>query len=180
MRFSEQWLAEKLAETDEKGVKQHIILSECSAGVPKMSGTGRGKRDHKYNAKRKGLDGISFASTGEALRYRELQRQAAMGIIQHEKNWLQVPFVVQGKAVDDTGQEIREVKYVADFVYSVDGETVIEDFKGHITKEFHSKYTKFRKRYPGLFLWVNRDKMAVFNPQQKAFYDEQYGKWRAK
>ena len=67
MRFSEQWLAEKLAETDEKGVKQHIILSECSAGVPKMSGTGRGKRDHKYNAKRKELDGISFASTGEAL-----------------------------------------------------------------------------------------------------------------
>lgn len=174
MRFSEQWLSEKLAETDEKGVRQHRIISEVGAGMAVKKERKQGKRVHKYNAKRKEVDGISFASSGEADRYSELKYMASLGIIEHEKEWLQVPFVVQGAAIDDEGQAIKEVKYVADFVYSVNGEVVVEDFKGAITKEFRWKYKKFRQRYPNLFLWVNRDKKAVFMSSMKGFYDEQF------
>ena len=178
--FSEQWLAGKLAETDEGGKKPYRIISELPHSQPGQLEETRkptGKREHKYNAKRKELDGITFASSGEAERYRQLQYQASLGIIQHDKNWLQVPFVVRGAAVDDEGQAIKEVRYVADFVYSIDGETVVEDFKGHITKEFKAKYKMFRQRYPGLFLWVNRDKQAVFRKDLKEVYDAQYREW---
>ena len=179
--FSEQWLAGKLAETDDRGGKPYRIISELPHSKPgQLEATRKpttSKREHKYNAKRKELDGIMFASSGEAERYRQLQYQASLGIIQHDENWLQVPFVVRGAAVDDEGQEIKEVHYVADFVYSIDGETVVEDFKGHITKEFKAKYKMFRQRYPNVFLWVNRDKQAVFKKDLKEVYDAQYRQW---
>lgn len=174
--FSEEWLAEKLAGGEHKIISELSHRKQLPEAEEKKPA---GKRDHKYNAKRKEVNGITFASTGEAERYKNLVFYASLGLITHGEKWLQVPYVVQGAAVDSVGQEIKEVKYVADFVYSINGETVAEDFKGALTKEFIKKYKLFRQRYPNQFLWVNRDKEAIFNPNLKGFYEQQFKQWSA-
>lgn len=128
--------------------------------------TGKGKRNHKYNAVKKEVDKITFASTGEANRYIELKRQASLGLIQHDKEWLQVLFVLESERTNEHGFKHRKVRYLADFVYKVGEITVVEDFKGYRTAEFKRKEKMLEKMFKGTktFLWVNSDVKALFTP----------------
>jgi hypothetical protein len=160
----------------------YAVEMEFSASLnlsPEIKGETK-KRNGKYNAVKKEVDGIVFASTGEANRYCELKYQASLGIITHEKDWLQVPYTLRQAFEDENGYKQRAITYIADFVYVCSGIVVVEDFKGFRTKEFDKKLSMFNNKYKGsnLFLWVNSDKKAVFTPSihipEKQSYLHQY------
>ena len=86
----------------------------------------------KYKNVKTVLDGITFDSKKEATRYAELKLLAKSGLIQNLR--LQVPFELIPKQ-----QGERAVKYIADFVYTENGETVVEDVKGIKTDVYKIK-----------------------------------------
>ena len=88
------------------------------------------EKRHKYNAKRKTVDGHTFASTAEALRYHELRMSELAGLITNLQ--LQVPY-----EIDING--VHVCTYIADFVYQKDGHLVVEDVKGVLTPVYRLK-----------------------------------------
>ena len=88
----------------------------------------------KYGNKKIEVLGIKFDSKREARRYLDLKAMEAAGQIQNLQ--LQVKFLllpsqrVDGKAVE------KPVYYVADFQYKQNGKTIVEDSKGHRTKDY--------------------------------------------
>lgn len=88
----------------------------------------------KYGNKKVVVNGIQFDSKREARRYLDLRAMEIAGQIQNLR--LQVKYLlipsqrIDGKVVE------REVTYVADFQYQENGKTVVEDSKGHRTKEY--------------------------------------------
>ncbi|MBQ1779170.1 MAG: DUF1064 domain-containing protein [Acidaminococcaceae bacterium] len=88
---------------------------------------------NKYGAKKCQLDNITFDSIAEARRWQELRYLTRAGIIKDVRR--QVPFVLIPAQKDETGRVIeRAVVYRADFVYTEDGKTVVEDVKSEATK----------------------------------------------
>jgi hypothetical protein len=73
------------------------------------------------------IDGIRFASKKEGRRYLQLKQLERAKEISHLR--LQVPYVLE---IDG----VRICKYVADFVYKENGETIVEDVKGRRTREY--------------------------------------------
>lgn len=88
----------------------------------------------KYHARAVVIDGIRFPSMKEGQRYRELMLELKAGRIGNLK--LQPEFTLQEAFTTPTGERIRAVKYIADFQYTRDGKTVVEDVKGFKTKEY--------------------------------------------
>ena len=97
-------------------------------------------KPNKYgNKKLTNADG-TFDSKGEWLRWCFLKDQQAKGAIRdlrRQVTYTLVPPVHYAKTLhlktkDKTVERVwtREVTYTADFVYTVDGSTVVEDFKG--------------------------------------------------
>lgn len=88
----------------------------------------------KYHAERVKVEGEVFDSKREFNRWCELKLLERAGAISDLKR--QVKFVliptqkIDGKVVE------REVSYKADFVYTENGKTVVEDSKGYRTKEY--------------------------------------------
>jgi hypothetical protein len=118
----------------------------------------------KYNAKKTTVDGITFASKKEAQRYEVLKVLEKSGIISDLR--MQVPYLLipEQKAPETWVPYKRPVNgqlgrwkpgrtleracvYVADFVYTQDGETVVEDVKGRRTKEYIVKRKLLLKVY---------------------------------
>jgi len=102
-------------------------------------------RYQKYRNRKTVVDGIVFDSAKEAIRYQELKMLQKAGVIQNLR--LQVPYEIipeQREASDEVyskgpkkGQPKpgkileRKVEYIADFVYTENGQTVVEDVKGY-------------------------------------------------
>jgi hypothetical protein len=99
----------------------------------------------KYHSRKVTRDGITFDSVKEAKRYSELLLLERAGAIQDLKR--QVKFVliptqrepdtrgVRGGIIKGKVLEL-ECSYVADFVYTENGKTVVEDTKGFRTKDY--------------------------------------------
>lgn len=90
------------------------------------------KKRSKYGNTRKEVDGIVFDSIKEANRYRELKlllKAGAIGLLE-----LQVPFELNQGGT-------HSLKYIADFVYldALTGQKIVEDAKGHRTREYLKK-----------------------------------------
>ena len=98
------------------------------------------ERPSKYRAKPTEVDGITFASKGEAHRYRQLCLRVRAGEIRDLELQPRYPLVVNGVNVGT---------YVADFRYveTATGETVTEDFKGVRTPVFRLKSKLVRALY---------------------------------
>lgn len=90
--------------------------------------------DAKYRNKKTTVDGVTFDSAREARRYQELRLLTRAGKITGLQR--QVPFELIPTQKRDGKTIERPVKYVADFVYQENGETVVEDAKGVRTKEY--------------------------------------------
>lgn len=91
----------------------------------------------KYGNRKVSVNGYKFDSMREAQRYTELlllQRAKEISDLR-----LQVPFELVPKQKDSRGRVIREIRYIADFVYTENGKTVVEDAKGYKTKEYELK-----------------------------------------
>lgn len=122
-----------------------IVSGGAKANVIRERRKERIVMDSKYHAQPAFVNGIRFASEKEAARYWDLLVLQRVGKISDLR--IQVPYElvpaqrIEGKVVE------RPVKYVADFVYTEDGKTVVEDAKGMRTKEYIIK----RK----LMLWIH-------------------------
>lgn len=99
----------------------------------------------KYNNKKVIVDGITFDSRKEARRYKELKLLERAGQIQNlelQKEYELIPTQREADTVGVRGGVKRgkviehSVKYKADFVYTENGETVVEDTKGMRTKDY--------------------------------------------
>ena len=99
----------------------------------------------KYHSKKITIDGNTFDSRKEYRRFCELSRLEKAGAITDLQR--QVEFVlIPSQREPDTigargglkkGKTIElAVKYVADFVYTENGKTVVEDTKGFKTKDY--------------------------------------------
>ena len=86
----------------------------------------------KYKNVKTTIDGITFDSKKESARYAELKLLARSGLIQNLR--LQVPFELIPKQAGE-----RAVRYIADFTYTENGETVVEDVKGVRTDVYRLK-----------------------------------------
>ena len=99
------------------------------------------------------IDGIKFASPGEAERYLELCIRVLNG--ENIEFFLQEKFEIQPK-FRKQGVLFRPIAYIADFkVIHGDGHIDIEDVKGwggYTTPEFKLKRKLFEYKYPDLTL----------------------------
>lgn len=126
------------------------------------------------NARKTKVDGITFDSKMEALRYIELKRLMQAGIVKEievqpvfslqprywkccETVWGSIELKKQGKC-PICGKKVpatRAITYTADFrVTYTDGHQEIEDVKGMETEIFKLKRKMFEYRYPELTLKI--------------------------
>jgi hypothetical protein len=115
-------------------------------------------------------DGKEFDSISEWQRWQELSRLEKAGIISHLRCQVEFELIPAQYEEVPTGElykigKLKEtpkmkrvcveksVKYIADYVYDRDGETVVEDVKGYRDPKgaTYAKYTIKRK----LMLWVH-------------------------
>lgn len=90
----------------------------------------------KYRNQKCESGGVKFDSKREMMRWHELVQMQARGEISELE--LQVPFILD-QGFKAFGVTFRVWKYIADFVYQKDGQTVIEDVKGIRTREYLTK-----------------------------------------
>lgn len=91
----------------------------------------------KYRNTKVSVDGILFDSAKEARRYTELKLLQRGGYISDLR--LQVPFVLIPSQRKDGKLIERKCSYIADFVYTENGEQVVEDVKGVRTEVYRLK-----------------------------------------
>lgn len=88
----------------------------------------------KYKNRKLTIDGEVFDSQKEARRYRELallQRAGQISDLKRQVRYELIPTQrIGGKVVE------KSCVYIADFVYTENGETVVEDTKGFRTKDY--------------------------------------------
>ena len=80
----------------------------------------------------------TFDSLREARRYDQLRALYEAGKIQDLR--LQQTFTLQEGYVAADGETVRPITYKADFVYKINGRTIIEDVKGVRTDKYRMKY----------------------------------------
>lgn len=90
----------------------------------------------KYYNRKTTIDGITFDSKKEALRYQELKFLETAEEI-HSLT-LQPKFVLQ-EGFKNNGKTYRKIEYIADFSYLIDDIIIIEDVKGVQTDVFKIK-----------------------------------------
>lgn len=102
---------------------------------------------------------MTFDSEKEYKRYYELQLLQKAGKISDLKR--QTPLEIQEKCVRN-GEEIKQIRYVADFTYTKDNITIVEDVKGQdaktgkyiTTKDFDLKWKLLKYKYPDLIFLI--------------------------
>lgn len=102
----------------------------------------------KYRNKKVVIDGITFDSTHEGNRYRELKLLEKAGKINGLKLQIKFPLIpAQYKIIERYGKKGQRLKdgrkciekecvYIADFVYYQNGVLIVEDAKGVKTKDY--------------------------------------------
>lgn len=98
----------------------------------------------KYLSKKTVVDGITFDSKKESLRYLDLKRKQELGQISDLE--LQPSFTLQEKFKRD-GKTYRPIVYVADFRYVENGKVIVEDVKGFKTKDYILKKKMLLYKY---------------------------------
>lgn len=88
----------------------------------------------KYGSRKITVDGVTFDSRKEYLRFCELSLLEKAGMVTGLRRQVRFELIpsqrIDGKVVE------RPVHYVADFVYQENGQTVVEDTKGFKTKDY--------------------------------------------
>ena len=99
---------------------------------------------NKYNNIKTIINGIKFDSKAESERSCELKLLEKAGQI-HDLV-LQPKFILQPSFKHD-GKTNRAITYVADFSYTEDGKSIVEDVKGVETAVFKLKEKMFLRAY---------------------------------
>lgn len=99
----------------------------------------------KYGNRKTTVDGVTYDSAKEARRGAELRLMERAGVIRNLAAQVKFTLIpaqrIDGKLIE------RPVTYVADFVYTEDGQTVVEDVKGVKTKDYIIKRKLMLWRY---------------------------------
>lgn len=107
------------------------IKKQTTRDMPKEEKQIVGQSRSKYGNTKTVINGIKYDSKKEAKRAAELEVQERLGLISNlerqKKYTLQPSFKFMGKT-------IREISYVADFVYMENGTLVVEDVKSPATR----------------------------------------------
>lgn len=106
-------------------------------------------RQSKYHAKKVTVDGITFDSQKEAARWSELKLMERAGLIQNLQR--QVKFELTPTFKKPGERTERASSYKADFVYTQDGETIVEDVKGFKTEAYKLKRKLMIEKYG---IWI--------------------------
>jgi len=106
---------------------------------------------NKYRNKKVILDDYVFDSIQESRRYKELKLLLKAKEIQDLE--LQPRFLLQ-ESFKKNGKTYRKIEYIADFKYTENGKTIVEDVKGMQTDVFKLKHKLFEKKYPNLELRI--------------------------
>ena len=106
--------------------------------VAVMSSLGKKKRPAKYGNTRVASADGAFDSKAEYARWLELNLLLKAGEIADLQRQVRYPLTAHDQLIGH---------YVADFVYQLNGEEVIEDVKGHRTQLFIWKARHFRAQY---------------------------------
>lgn len=110
----------------------------------------------KYGNRKVTFDGLTFDSKRECLRWQELKHLEKAGKISDLQRQVRFELIPEQRLPDTLGPKggrrkgkIQEkaVFYVADFVYYEDGKLVVEDAKGHRTREYIIKRKLILARY---------------------------------
>lgn len=107
------------------------------------------QKENKYHAQKTEVNGIKFDSKKESKDWQQLCMLEASGGITNLQR--QVSFELQPKFVNNQGENIRAINYVADFVYEKDGKKYVQDSKGGKatqTDVFKLKKKLFQYKYP--------------------------------
>lgn len=104
------------------------------------------KSNNKYHAQKTIVGNTTYDSKKEAKRGEYLDWLQKIGQISDLQK--QVPFILQESYTNNKGEKIRAIIYVADFVYTQDGQKIVEDVKGVKTKEYLLKKKIFQYKYP--------------------------------
>lgn len=107
---------------------------------------------HKFNAKEKMVDGITFQSKKEADRYIELKLLEKADEIHGLE--LQPKFMLQEGFRNNQGKKIRDITWTADFRYFEGREEIVEDVKGVLTQATGIRHKLFMFRYPQYILRI--------------------------
>ena len=96
------------------------------------------KTRNKYGAKKTQVGEVTFDSKKEAQRFMELQLLESAGEISNLRRQVKIDLMGQHRPLyTRTG---RKMRYTADFAYVEDGIEVIEECKGHWTRDFEVRY----------------------------------------
>ena len=92
---------------------------------------------NKYHSKKITIDGETFDSRREAKRWEELKLLKRAGEIQDLRRQVKFELIPSQKVNGKVAE--RACTYVADFVYTENGKTVVEDSKGFRTDTYKIK-----------------------------------------
>lgn len=113
-------------------------------------------RSTKYHNKRVRVGDESFDSKKEYHRWLELSILEDAGVIrnlQRQVKYVLIPAQREPETISQRGRQIpgkvieREAVYYADFVYEMNGETIVEDTKGMKTDVYVLKRKLMLERY---------------------------------
>lgn len=101
--------------------------------------------ENKYHAKKVMVDGEVFDSRREYRRWMELRLLEKAGVIKDLRRQVKYTLIPAQRETDTVGSRggvrkgkviEKECAYIADFVYKENGQTVVEDAKGHRTDSY--------------------------------------------
>lgn len=101
-------------------------------------------KKHKYNARKvNGFDSAKEARRADVLKL--MEKQGLISDLQFQVKFLLLP---KQEVKDFKGKLIcgrREMNYIADFVYTENGHTIVEDSKGMRTAKYKQKANLMRR-----------------------------------
>lgn len=107
-----------------------------------------GGKGNKYHAEKTAVGGVVFDSRKESRDWERLCMLEKMGVIHDLKR--QVKFELQPEYINNKGEKIRPINYLADFTYIKEGKKYAVDSKSEITKKdktYRLKKKMFEYRY---------------------------------
>lgn len=110
---------------------QETLTVEQFRNLAERQKSGSGKRKNKYNARRYN----GYDSEREYRRAQKLKLLQNAGLISELREQVKYVLIPAQRNADGRLLE-RECSYYADFVYSKDGSTIVEDTKGVRTPEY--------------------------------------------
>lgn len=96
----------------------------------------------KYHNRKVEIDGEVFDSQGEYNRWCELKLLERTGQISHLRRQVRFELIPAQYEIDEKGRRKlveRRLEYVADYMYTEGGKTIVEDYKGLQTDVFKIK-----------------------------------------